>query len=324
MMHGNERLFDLLEQQADRHPNRTAVVSKTGETSYAELVALVNNLAAWLVDRGVVPEMRVAVCSDRSLAWIIGVLGVLRAGGVYIPIDPMTPLQRKTEMIQSGDVRLVLLEAYLSTTFPDSINLGILHTEWPAPASPFKKPEILPEQAAYGIYTSGSTGVPKNVILSHHSLDHYGVVLRRELMLTPSDRFLHTASLAFSASIRQLLAPLLAGASVLIAPREEVGDPERLISRMIQTGVTVFDTVPSYLARWIKAFIDCPRDWRDRLAAVLRLILTTGEPLPAATVDMVRGELPEIRVLNLYGQTETAGTVAFHEVVAETAQAIPL
>jgi amino acid adenylation domain-containing protein len=317
-------LIDLIEQQGVLHPDQPAVISKAGQISYSDLLFRLNSVAAWLVERGVARETPVGVCADRSLPWVVGALGVLRAGAIYVPIDPMSPLLRKIRILWEAGVRLMLTEPHLPAALPESVELVMLDVDRPSGNLRRPTPQIISGQAAYSIHTSGSTGTPKNVIVSHDSVRNYASVLSRELMLTVEDRYLHTASLAFSASIRQLVAPLVCGATTVIAAREEIKDPTSLILRMLDTGVTVFDTVPSYLGRWLEAVWQSPRDWRDRLGDKLRLVLTTGESLPASAVHSLRRLFPQVRILNLYGQTETTGTVAIHESESATVDPIPI
>jgi amino acid adenylation domain-containing protein len=324
MKNAQETLFDVLESFATLQPTAPAVISKEGMIGYGELMRRVTRLSAWLGDRGIAREIPVAVCADRSSAWVVAALGVLYAGGMYVPIDPLAPLQRKIRMLEDAGVRLLLAEPYLAIGLPDFIEIAPLRTDCPTPDSAKKRPGVMPSQAAYGIYTSGSTGIPKNVIVPHESLENYAATLRRELMLTSADRYLHTASLAFSASIRQLVAPLVSGAAMVIATQEETRDPESLVSRMVQTGVTVFDTVPSHLLSWLEVVCESPRDWRERLAASLRLVMTTGEPLLANTVKSLQSVFPQVRILNLYGQTETTGTVALYEVERDGSDPVPI
>jgi len=309
-------IAECLEQQAVLTPDVPAIISKAGPTSYFGLLAQVNGVAARLRDRGVGKEARVAVCADRSVAWVTGVLGVWFAGATYIPVDPLASQERKREICNDANVMLCLSESGLLTGVDKPLETIPLNQELHACSGIQERPEIVSSQAAYGIYTSGSVGAPKCVTVSQGNLAHYATVLRSELMITEKDRYLHTASLGFSASIRQLVAPLVSGAAVVLAEREDTRDPMRLISRMLDAGVTVFDTVPSYLGRWLDAVADSPCDWRERLAESLRLVLTTGEPLPAKLAGYVHSELPGVQVYNLYGQTETTGTVAFHEAEA--------
>jgi aspartate racemase len=283
-----------------------------------------NNLSAWLVRQGVGPEVPVAVCAERSLAWVVGALGTLRAGGVYVPVNPMSPLERRAAILQDAGIRLILAEPHAPETPAPGVQVARLGEHMPAPADHSVRPDVMPGQAAYAIYTSGSTGKPKNVTISHESLRHYASVLRCELSLGPSDRYLHSASVEFSASIRHLFAPLTSGSTVVIASRDEVRDPARLASRMLQLGVTVFDTVPSYLKSWLAAVSELPRDWRDGIGTTLRLVLTTGEPLPESSVQSLHAAFPSLRVLNVYGQTETTGSISFHPVDHGASDPIPI
>lgn len=317
-------LIDFVIEQAESNPHNAAVISQAGEVTYAHLMSLVSSLSAELTEKGVIGETPVAVCADRSLAWIVGVLGVLHAGGIYVPVDPLCPQKRKLRMLEDTGVRFILTDAPGCEALPPYIQTVRLDLDRTDTHSASKGAKIVPSQAAYGIYTSGSTGMPKNVIVTHESLSNYAAVLRRELGLTADDRCLHTASLAFSASLRQLLAPLVSGAGVVLATRDQVRDPHSLIAWMVETGTTAFDTVPSYLERWVTAILQAPREWREKLSRTLRLVMTTGEPLLADTVKRVRSVFPDVRILNLYGQTETTGAVAIHEVPNPETDPIPI
>jgi amino acid adenylation domain-containing protein len=320
----SECLGEIIEQQAGMNPEQVAIISPDGQMSYRELVAHVNSIAERLIGLGVRQETRVAVCAERSLAWVVGTLAVLRAGGVYIPIDPMLPCARKSQIIRDAGAQWLLVQPNLSVNTPKSVKTVDLTLEKLSAEAKKLKLGTREDQAAYGIYTSGSRGSPKNVIVSHGSLCNYARVLRHHLVLSASDRYLHTASMAFSASIRQIVAPLVSGATVVVATQEEVRDPSRLIARMVHVGVTVLDSVPSYLSKWLAVARNSPRDRRDGLAASLRFVLSTGEPLPGAVVKAFHTEFPKCRILNLYGQTETAGTVAIHDVTSIASGPVPI
>ncbi len=324
MRNAGNNIVDFIEEQAALHPERSAVISRTGEATYRQLVSRMKSVSAWLVERGVGPEVPVAVCADRSLAWVVGTLGILHTGGVYVPINPMSPLERRAAILEDSGIRLLLAEPHVPETPVAGVEVVRLDEGRPVAPARGARPNIIPGQAAYGIYTSGSTGRPKNVIVSHESLWHYADVLRRELAISGADRYLHSASTEFSAAVRQLVAPLTSGGTVVIATRDEIRDPARLASRMLQLGVTVFDTVPSYLKNWLAAVSELPRDWRDGLRASLRLVLTTGEPLPASTVNSLCAGFSSTRILNLYGQTETTGSVSFQAADGGASDPIPI
>ena len=317
-------LMDFIEEQASSNAGRPAVIWRTGSISYRELMCRVRSVSAKLQERGAVGETPVAVCTDRSVAWIVGALATLHAGAMYVPVDPLYPLKRKLRMFEDASVRLVLIDAPPVEPLPDWIETLELDVDSPVTNSACEKGKVVRGQAAYGIYTSGSTGAPKNVIIPHDALANYAAVLRHQSSLTSADRFLHTASLAFSASIRQLITPLVSGAALVIATRDQVRDPASLIQWMLEAGITVFDTVPSYLESWIATLTRSGRAWCQQLAGSLRLVLTTGEPLQACTAKSLRAALPDIRIFNLYGQTETTGSVALYEVDRTDCQQIPI
>jgi amino acid adenylation domain-containing protein len=323
MNQGPSFLDNLLQEWSSRWHDHVAVNSQDRPTTYGELARGVSRLSKWLLTREIGPETPVAVCADRTANWIIGAFGTMHAGGLYIPVDPTTPLRRKIEILGDASVSLVLTEPNLLSGLPPRISHAMIDSVAAAQKSQ-RRFDIFPDQAAYGIYTSGSTGAPKCTIVSHKSLENYATVLRHEFSLNEADRYLHTASAAFSASIRQLIGPLTSGATVVIGSRDEIRNPESLILRMLQTKVTIFDTVPSYLEKWMASVLDSPREWRERLTSSLRLVLTTGEVLPSKVAESLRNLLPKTRLINLYGQTETTGSVSTYEVSGNESEPIPV
>ena len=311
-------------ENADRNPKALAIITKSAAITYGELASRVERLAADLSKRGLPQGAPVAVCSSKSISWVVGMLAILSAGGVYIPVDPMLPMQRKRQMLEDSAVQLVLVEPPLRTMLPSCAPVLVLTDRVETYGDQKNSMEVGAEQCAYGIYTSGSTGIPKNVRISHRSLDAYAAALRDRLQLTSDDRYLHCASMSFSAAIRQLVAPLVSAATSVIVSLDDVRNVEMLLMEMIQWNVTVFDTVPSYLSRWLAAISDGPRDWRDRLQSKLRLVMTTGEPLPAGTARSFRSLFPAAQMWNLYGQTETTGTIAIYEIGDVIPDPIPI
>jgi amino acid adenylation domain-containing protein len=324
MTHAGSNIVDLIEHQAALQPEATAVISRSGETSYRELMSRIDGISTLLREKNIGAETAVGVCTDRSVNWITAMLGVLRSGAIYVPVNPMSPLPRKISMLENAGIRVLLTEGQTLWTLPSSVEALVLDELPTAPHDNSPRPPVLPGQAAYALCTSGSTAAPKIVVVPHASLWSYGCFLRRELPAGPTDHYLQTASMEFSAAIRQVITPLITGGTLVLAAQEEIRDPARLVSRMTQTRVTIFDTVPSYLSRWVAAVWELPPDWRDALAASLKLVLTTGEPLIADTVNHLAAALPAVRIFNLYGQAETTGTVAIHEAVAPVSDPIPI
>jgi amino acid adenylation domain-containing protein len=313
-----------LRRQAMLYPERTAIITTSREITYGELIKRVEGTAQFLIKRGISREMAVGLCVDRTVAWIVGALAVLRAGGVYVPVDPEAPAIRRMRLLEDMSVRLLLAESGVSLSLSDTIEQGLLTVEHLEPDSFTEVPEILADQAAYGICTSGSAGAPKTVIVSHGSLMNYATVLKEHFMLSETDRYLHTASLEFSASIRQIVGPLAAGATIVLATRNEIRDPATLVSRMLTDRVTVADMVPSYLALWLESVKVLPQPLRTRLSESLRLVFVTGEPLAGALVRSFKTTFPNVRLFNLYGQTETTGTVSLLEADVSSQDSAPI
>ena len=321
-MRPNNYILDMIERQMAANPDLNAVVSKEGILTYRDLRRAMVRVSGALSEYKA--ETAVAVCMDRSAAWVAASLGVFAAGCLYVPIDPLSPLQRKLQMIKDVEIKAIITQAHLVPMLPVEGDLDVLNYEALATSQRGDNLSLNFDNAAYGIYTSGSTGRPKCVIIQHQALSNYLQVLSEEMQLSRSDRYLHTASIEFSASIRQLVAPLASGAGIVIADREDVRDPLSLISLMIREKVSVFDTVPSYLSRWASALLDAPPDWRAELSDTLKMVICTGEPLAMEHVTGLRAALPDARVFNYYGQTETTGTVAFHEVSSDDPNPIPI
>lgn len=143
-------LMGLFERLAQDYPDRPAVVTSEGEVSYRDLMSHVDNAAKSLIGRDIVPETPIAVCADRSLPWIVAALAVLRAGGVYVPLDPMAPLQRKIRIMEDMGVKLLLVEPQFLRSSPNHFDTAILQIDHNPGRHGYEAPHIFPEQAAYG------------------------------------------------------------------------------------------------------------------------------------------------------------------------------
>ncbi|MEJ2084748.1 MAG: amino acid adenylation domain-containing protein, partial [Acidobacteriota bacterium] len=287
--------------------------------TWGELELRVRALCEGLTTAGIVPGTRVAVYLDRRPEAIVAFLAILRLGAVYLPVDPATPIKRLTQMLEPlPDLRLVTssdLEARLS-----ALELGpIVVADRQARASTEGSglvADVADDLPAYVMFTSGSTGTPDVVVVSRRSVMRYSRALESSFHLERGDVCLHTAAFSFSASIRQLLGPLTAGATLALASEEARHDPFLLLQRMRAWKVTVWDTVPS-VWRIVEQVIStlAERDEATQVPESLRRIFLTGEPLSWDLVRAWRRHLHSgVEIRNLYSQTETAGTVSAFEV----------
>jgi surfactin family lipopeptide synthetase A len=291
----------LFTEQAARHPESPAVTCGAVTLSYAQLRRRVGDLARVLVARGVGPEVLVGVYLARGVDFVVAVLAVLEAGGAYVPLDPAYPAERTSLIVADTEPLLVLTSRDLVRSAPGN---QLVLDDVRAICGDDPMPVVRPGHPAYVIYTSGTKGRPKGVVVTHGSLAAYVQALPSALALRGRPAFLHTASFAFSSSVRQLAVPLAHGGRVVIAERDWLAAPEALLDYAAEHGVNVLDVVPSYLRVLAPALAG-----RDRPRP--EVVLTASEPLLYDLPQEIRsapGKPPWLA--NMYGQTETTGIVA--------------
>src|ERR1051325_844901 len=286
LTHFCERPVTLLfEDQVTRAPEAVALVCGNERLNYRELNARANQLARHLRTFGVGRESLVALCIDRSPEMAIGILGILKSGAAYLPLDPEYPRERLAFMIEDARPAVVLTKSELKVDFPADTKLVFLDQDSAAIAA-YSNENLsdapVAKDLAYVIYTSGSTGKPKGVMIEHGNLANYVRALNHEIGIRPDDRYLHTASIAFSSSRRQLLLPLSQGACVIIADSNARKDPIALFQMIKREGVTVMDAVPSFWRNCTTILAGLAEDERRALVDNrLRLMLSASEPLPS-------------------------------------------
>jgi len=313
----DQGIHQLFEAQVSQTPTQTALICEQSLT-YAELNARANQLAHQLRHRGIKAGDLVGLCVERSAWMVIGVLGILKAGAAYVPLDPTYPQERLEFMLREVKVSLLLTQGDGAAPLPElSVPVIDLDNDWPEVARLDNLcGNLSAANLAYVIYTSGSTGQPKGVRITHRNLCHYVQAMQQAVGVTAEDVYLHTASIAFSSSVRQLLVPLCRGATVVIATTEQRADPLALFQLIQQRGVTVIDIVPSYWRSCLQALdsLTAPA----RLALLdnsLRLILSASEPLLSDIPRQWRWGLKHpARLLNMFGQTETSGIVTVYPI----------
>lgn len=326
-------IHQLFEAQVEQLPNKTALILGNQQLTYAELNRLANQLARYLQQLGVGPEVLVGLCLERSLDLIVGLLAVLKAGGAYVPLDPAYPPERLAFMLQDVQAPVLLTQAPLARELPQQGGQVVcLDQDWSLISQLATDNLTSPPTTAnlaYIIYTSGSTGVPKGVRITHANLCHYVQALQGSIGITGQDLYCHTASIAFSSSVRQLLLPLTQGASVIIATAEQRTNPPVLFEAIKRHNVTVIDIVPSYWRHCIQTLSQLTSQQRKTLLDnQLRLILSASEPLPS---DIPRSWAEEFQhkaqLVNMFGQTETSGIVTVFPIpskLTDLVKVVPL
>jgi surfactin family lipopeptide synthetase A len=288
----------LFEAQVERTPEAIAVVFEEESLTYRELNRKANQLAHHLRHLGVGPDVMAGVCIERSLDMVVGLLGIFKAGGAYLPLDPGFPFERLTFMLEDAAVPVLLTQQHLSTQFPKNhAKIVCIDSDGSvlAQQSETNLPSLSTSASlAYVIYTSGSTGRPKGVQLPQRAIVNFLLSMREQPGLTAQDRLLAVTTLSFDIAVLELFLPLIVGARVIMASRQMVADGAALLETIVHTGATVMQATPV--------------TWRILLAAGWQgspklKILTGGESLP---LELAQQLLPNATALwNLYGPTET-------------------
>ncbi|ORA83215.1 non-ribosomal peptide synthetase [Mycobacterium malmoense] len=268
-------------------PDAAAVVYEGRRYSYREINEEANRLAHWLIERGIGTEDRVAVLLDKSPELVITALGILKAGAVYLPIDPTYPDDRLAFILGDADTKLVLREPVTG--------LARYPATDPSPEDLMRP--LRPDNTAYLIYTSGSTGLPKGVPVSHAPVAEYFVWFGDEYRVDETDRLLQVASPSFDVSIGEIFGTLICGARLVIPRPDGLRDIGYLTDLLRREGITSMHFVPSLLG----LFLSLPgvNQWRT-----LRRVPIGGEALPGEIADKFHATFDAL-LYNFYGPTET-------------------
>ena len=290
-------IHDLVARQAARTPGTVAVRCQGEACTYAELNARANQLAHYLRGRGVGVETLVGLSAERSIEMVVGLLGILKAGGAYVPMDPSYPADRLGFMLEDAGVSILLTQERLLDTIPDGVRSVIcLDRDWPRIAQESdSNPTPLGGDLnlAYVIYTSGSTGRPKGVQIPHHAVVNFLGAMAQEPGLGPDDVLVSVTTLSFDISGLELYLPLMVGACVVIATREEVTDGQQLQALLEAERATVMQATPATWRLLLEAGWTGPG---------LRM-LCGGEGVPQELSAQLLERGAEL--WNLYGPTET-------------------
>jgi len=300
-------LHNVLEAQGEKAPDAVAVVFDKRWLTYRELNNKANQLAHYLQKLGVGPEVFVGVCVERSLELLVGLLGVVKAGAAYVPLDPDLPQDRLTFMLKDSGVRVLLTQTALLQKLPDCpAQLVCLDSDWRNIAGESTTPpvtEVTPDNLAYVIYTSGSAGTPKGALNTHRGICNQLRLMQETYRLSETDRVLQKTPYSFDASIWEILWPLMAGATAVLAHPQEYRDPRYLVRLIIEQQITVLFFVPSMLGMFLEV-ADVEK------CHSLRQIICGGEALTLELQQRFFRRLPA-RLDNWYGPTEAAIAVAY-------------
>ncbi len=297
----------LVSQRAAQSPGAVAVVYEGRHYSYREINDEANRLAHWLIEQGIGTEDRVAVLLDKSPELVITALGILKAGAVYLPIDPTYPEDRLAFILEDAAANLVLREPVT----------GLAGYSAADPTVDDLVRSLRPDNTAYLIYTSGSTGLPKGVPVPHAPIAEYFVWFGDEYRVDETDRLLQVASPSFDVSIGEIFGTLICGARLVIPRPDGLRDIGYLTELLQREGITSMHFVPSLLG----LFLSLPgvNQWRT-----LRRVPIGGEPLPGEIADKFHATFDAL-LYNFYGPTETVVNATSYPVEgAQGARTVPI
>ena len=292
-----------IRELARRAPDAPAIAApfqNDCRLSRGALDARASRLARQLRAAGVCAEVRVGVCVERSCELFVALLAVLKAGGVFVPLDPRHPAARLDWIVRDAQLRHGVVDAAGRAALGAPFEHAFDATGGAAAAQDAADDDdapVHPRAAAYMIYTSGSTGTPKAVVVEHGPLAAHCDALAATLPIEAGDRLLHVASVNFDAAHECWLAPLAVGASVTIAPRQPFA-PDAAHALMVRESVSVAAFPPAYLREFAAVAA------RDGVPGALRVLAFGGEALPQQAFAFVRRAFPAVRLINGYGPTE--------------------
>ncbi len=288
-------IHQLFEAWVEQTPDAIALIFKGEQLTYRELNSKANQLANYLQTLGVKPETLVGICIEPSLEMIVGILGILKAAGAYVPIDPTYPSERIAYMLDDSQLAVLLTQEKLVTSLPQhQAQVICLDSDWKEISTESKSSPITsltPENLAYVIYTSGSTGKPKGVLVAHRGLCNLSQAQIKLFDVQPDSCVLQFASISFDASIWEIVMALCAGARLYLGTREELQPGQPLLQLLQEQEITHLTLVPSALTALSS----------ENLPA-LQNIIVAGEPCPPSLViQWASGR----RFFNAYGPTES-------------------
>jgi len=304
-------VHQLFEKQVERSPEAIAVVSKERQFTYAELNSRANQLARFLRRFGVGPDSLVGLCVERSPEMIVGILGILKAGAGYVPLDPTYPNDRLSFMMQDANVFVLLTQTHLLDALPQHNGPRLsLDSDWDIIAKERSDNLIsraTPDNLAYLIYTSGSTGRPKGVMIPHRGLVNYLSWCTEAYEVAKGCGAPVHSSISFDLTITSLFAPLMVGRSVFLVADGIENLVEALLARDNYSLVKITPAHLRALAELMPA---------DEVAGRVRALIIGGEALNMESLEFWRAHATSTRLINEYGPTETVVGCSVYEVKA--------
>ena len=314
----------LFEEQVERTPEAIAVIDRDRQLTYRELNNQANQLAHYLRDLGVAPEVLVGFCVDRSLEMIVGLLGILKAGGAYVPLDPAYPTERLSYMVEDAKISVLLTQSQLTSQLPEhQAQVVYLDSDWDKIALHSRQnPQQVNtgDNLAYVIYTSGSTGKPKGVMIPHAALSSFAQTALTEYGIEASDRLLQFASINFDVAVEEIYTCLLSGSTLVVRTNEMIADLGTFCSACQDLQLSVLNLPTAYWHRLAHELANSEVDLPD----CVRLVIIGGEKVLPEFVKSWQVYLNRadksnsLQLINAYGPTETTVSAIMYRISANT------
>ncbi|MDJ0499843.1 MAG: non-ribosomal peptide synthase/polyketide synthase [Nostocales cyanobacterium LE14-WE4] len=319
-------IHQLFEEQVRFTPDAVAVIFENQQLTYGELNTQANQLAHYLQDIGVKPEVSVGIYLERSLSIIVTLLAILKAGGGYVPLDPDYPQQRLADISEDSQFSVLITQQKLLNSLPvQGVKVIVLDRESEmltnqSPANPVS--EVKPENLTCLLYTSGSTGKPKGVMLTHAALVNHSSAISEVFALTSADRVLQFASFSFDVAAEEIFPTWYKGATVVLRPTQMFPDFASFAQFIAQESLSVLNITPAYWHEWAVAV---SQD-NATVPQSLRLVAVGGDAVLPETVTIWRQVVGDrVNCLNVYGPTEASVTAIVHDLLhpqSETANSV--
>ena len=307
----DKTLAEVFAERVGKQPDDLAVVSGDTRLSYRELENGANVVAHCLMAKGIRAGDRVGLCLERSADLLAAILGTLRLGAMFVPLDPKMPKARIDYLVQDSGAATILTTAPYADAFAfsDTILVEALDANDATAADMPALSTLDPAGGAYVVYTSGSTGQPKGVVGTHCATLNRFAWMWQEYPFEPGEVMCHKTAISFIDSIWETLGPLLAGVPQVVIPQEVITEPRRFLQMLRDHGVTRLLVVPSLL----RLLLDSGIALGD-IAPSLRLLFTSGEKLSGDLARRFLETAPNVTLVNLYGSSEVAADVTVHEI----------
>jgi amino acid adenylation domain-containing protein len=316
----HKTIHRLFEEQVSRTPDKTAVVDGDSSLTYRALDERANQLAHHLQKEGVAPDTLVAVCLDKSADMIVALLAILKAGGAYLPLNTDFPEERLRFMLEDSRTAHLITTEPLTSNLPQQMPSLILldRDSESISAQPAVPPACAAEaqNLAYCIYTSGSTGRPKGVLLEHRNVVRLMLNDKLKFDFTPDDVWTMFHSYSFDFSVWEMYGALLYGGKLVLVSESDMKDPSLFLNLLAREGVTVLNQTPSAFNNLASEALK-----RPETELALRYVIFGGEELHPIQLKEWRLAYPAVRLINMYGITETTVHVTFKEITEREIEA---